>query len=169
MIDRNPSRDLRPMPYDEAVRAIGAVLADHTHFVVSAPGTVLTAVGGGLARIPSGWTAYVDNGTDITMTTHGADVVRLMGHTSMIFPLACVVVIPKIVPAKKLAMALGALGVQASIPADGSQDILAIPDPSVNFTYQIPKLLLDAIATFDPEGAAAYIAQAEYESGPVLS
>ncbi len=130
----------------EAVDAIASAIADRDAFVIIVPPTLVTALAAPLGDVPA-WTAYVDNGTPMVLTTTDAaalSIVDLLG-----VPAAAVVTVPKTVPATVLTQAIG-----QEVPADGSQDIVLLADPETGFMVW-PVLFLDALAKVDPKAAAA--------------
>jgi hypothetical protein len=139
---------IRHLPRAEAVRRVAAHLADRDAFVVVG-GTLgdhtdqwLAA----LAAVPE-WHAYLDHGGPHVMRVAGPDVARVRLLTEAVgLDTLPVAVVPKTVPAARIAEALG-----HPVADDGSQDIVAVSGERGRVDW--PALFVDAVAVVEPRAA----------------
>jgi hypothetical protein len=128
-----------PIDRQEAVKAIAGHIADRDAFVVSVPPQLIQAVASRIDRLPK-WTAFVDNGTDLVMTTSGF---RMMAVIDLLVDTTAVLTVPKTVAASTLSEVVG-----QDVPADGSQDIVMLHTGAAPYIW--PLLFLDALEVVDP-------------------
>jgi len=130
-----------PVPFDDGVAAISAVIADRTHFVLATDRALVASV---LRRLDpvTGVVAYLDGAR--------ADLFRidahLGGYSSLVwrlpFEVVLVATVPKTTPASQLREL-------TRCAPDGSQDLILLHDQGSRLV-EIPRLLLAALEHGDP-------------------
>lgn len=131
-----------------AVHQIAAPLADRSAFVIVTPPDLVADIAPRLGRLPTGWTAYLDNGTPVVVATGEPKAIALMAALSLPGGITAVVTVPKTVPAVMLTEAVG-----QEVPADGSQDLIMLHS-GWNRPIIWPMLFVDALEQVDPRATA---------------
>lgn len=139
---------------DVAVTDIAARLADRDAFVLLGQPDATRAIGERIDQAGD-WTCYIDNGTDNVLRIN--DLTRLALATTVTatlgLPTVAVFLVPKTVPAKVLADALG-----QEIPADGSRDIIGLYEREHPLIW--PMMFVEALERVDPQAALVLHANA---------
>lgn len=137
----------------DAVSDIAARLGDRDAFVVAVPPTALADVISALAKLAA-TTCYLDCGLPGVIRVRSPHLAQAAAAARSQPPgtTSAVIIVPKTLPAARLRKLLGS---RAEIPADGSQDVLMIQTAD---QFEMPVLLVDAIARHEPVLAAAMYA-----------
>jgi hypothetical protein len=138
----------------DAISDISAHIADQDAFVISVPPGALEVVTHRLRNL-RGTTCYLDiEGAcgDVTRfrsphLTEAANIAKSQPPDTAV----AVFIVPKTIPAARLSKLLGSELHGQVIPADGSQDLVMIQTRDL---FDMPRLLIDAIAVHDPRSAA---------------
>jgi hypothetical protein len=138
-------RPTTPVPRADAVSDIAAHIADRDAFVISVPPALIATAAGRFSELPI-CTWYCGNGSGIVMRLAVASI-PVIEAVDMLLPgmTAAVAIVPKTVPAARLATALSHI---TEIPEDGSRDLVLLQDDSGVIVW--PRLLVDALALVDP-------------------
>jgi hypothetical protein len=125
----------------DAVAEIVSAMNGQAHYLVTAPPGTITVLGESLGHL-STWRAYVDSGVPTVMSTNDASALFV---TSLLMPMAAVIVVPKTVSPAELSEVLG-----RTVPEDGSQDIVILHEAE-DAPIIWPMLFLEAMRVVDPD------------------
>ena len=110
----------------------------------------MSHLGAALAQLPSGWTAYIDNGTSAVLQADRPQLVEATGILGWFGLAVGVLLVPKTIPVRKIRRAFGV----STIPHDGSRDVLMIGDRTTPEHFAWPMLLVEALDQVHPSVAA---------------
>jgi hypothetical protein len=91
----------------DAVHAIADAVLDRTSFVCTMPPGEMGRLGAALAGLPSGWTAYIDNGLPDILWADRRALVEAAGILGWLGLAIGVLLVPKVIPARKSARRSG--------------------------------------------------------------